>query len=40
MGRWMGEIFYRGVNPSNMGYAELKFYSKWHNIAADAERGD
>lgn len=25
-------MFYRGINPTDMGYAELKYYGGWHAI--------
>lgn len=33
----MGAIFYRGIDPSNMGYADLRYYNEWHTAIADAE---
>ena len=36
MHEWMGAVFYRGVNPSAMGYAELRYWNRWHEkIAAE-----
>jgi len=33
----MGELFYRGIYPSDMGYAELKYYHGWHEVIAETE---
>lgn len=37
MHRWMGEVFYRHVDPSRMGYAELQYFSNWHRIIKKEE---
>lgn len=37
----MGNLFYRGVCPSiikKMGYLELKYWSRWHDIMAEQEK--
>lgn len=37
----MGNLFYRGVCPSiieKMGYLKLKYWNKWHEIMAKAEK--
>lgn len=33
----MGEVFYRNIDPSHMGYAQLRYYHKWHEVIGDTE---
>jgi hypothetical protein len=33
----MGGVFARGVDPSWMGYADLRYYHKWHEAMIEAE---
>lgn len=33
----MGDVFYRGICPSNMGYTELRYYGDWHARIVQAE---
>jgi hypothetical protein len=33
----MGVMFYRGIDPSSKGYAELRYWHRWHEKLVDAE---
>ena len=33
----MGDVFYRGIDPSGMGYAQLSYFGRWHKIISDEE---
>jgi len=33
----MGDIFYRGIDPSGMCYSDLRYYSRWHNLISKTE---
>lgn len=33
----MGAVFYRGINPSDMGYADLRYYHDWHELISETE---
>lgn len=40
MDQMMGNLFYRGVQPSEikaMDYREMKYWNTWHDRIADAE---
>ena len=37
MEEWIAAAFYRGLHPTEMGYAELQYYFKHHEAIADAE---
>lgn len=30
-------MFYRGMDPTPKGYAELRYFHEWHEIIADTE---
>lgn len=34
---WMGSIFFRGIDPSHMGYADLRYYHRWHDLIGETE---
>ncbi len=33
----MGAVFFRGIDPIEKGYAELKYWHQWHVTIGDAE---
>lgn len=33
----MGAVFYRGLDPRKMGYAELRYFTRWNKIIGDEE---
>jgi hypothetical protein len=33
----MGSVFYRGIDPTGMGYADLRYWNQWHEKIADTE---
>ena len=38
LNQWMGEIFYRGIDPIEKGYAELRYLHEWHELIAETEK--
>lgn len=40
----MGSMYYRGIDPTEKGYADLRYWHRWHERIGEAElkaaRGD